>query len=237
MVQRVLKLPKKILYRLWNYGPWDVYWWLVNHFESGRRERRLGISTAAVIQPEALGYAPDATGYDPISYASMDAILDDLTIDARKDVFVDIGSGLGRAVIMAATRPFKRVVGIELNEGLYQSSLQQITRAKPFLTCPDVSIERADATQYEYPADVTVLFIWNSFLGEILDAVMERIRQHHLAHPGPLTLVYAIPAGDPDTLQRHPWLCERREIKTRFWTGIRVIRYTIDSSRQAGSST
>jgi cyclopropane fatty-acyl-phospholipid synthase-like methyltransferase len=228
-MRKALTFPAKFLNRTINHGPLDTFWWLKNHVDTRKRERQFGIATSVFLQPEELGYAADAPGYDPISYADMDAILDDLEILPTRDVFVDIGSGLGRAVVMAATRPFKRVEGIELNEELYKASVQQLERARAGLTCKDIAVHQADATTFKYPVDSTVLFIWNSFLGEILDTVLERIRQHHSDHRIPLTLFYAIPYNDQDTLQGRPWLRERREIKARFWTGIRVIRYTVDS--------
>lgn len=226
-MNRFLQLPGKFMHRLFQHGPRDVCWWLWNHWETRRRERQFGIDTAAVIQPEELGYAPDATGYDPISYANMDAILDSLTIDSKQDVFVDIGSGLGRAVFMAATRPFKKVIGIELNHDLYTSSVEQLERARPHLTCQDIELVEADATQWDMPADASVLFIWNSFLGDILHRVLQRIQAHHAQHQKPITLIYAIPDGDPDTLSSLPWLSDRQEIPPRFWTGIRVFRYRV----------
>lgn len=230
-LSQLVALPTKVAKRVVRHGPADTWHWLWSHVESSRREKRLGIDTTGVIEANELGYSDDAPGYDPISYACMDAVISDLKIEPNKEVFVDIGSGRGRAVIMAAMQPFRRVVGIELHDGLYRDSLIQLEKAKPFFRCSDVAIEKADATTFEYPDDMSVVFLWNPFTGEILDQVMERVRISHERRPRPMALVYSQPLDEIDTLKSRPWLTNRREIPVRFWTGIRIVRYDIDSSK------
>ncbi len=229
---KAVTAPFDILKRIVKFGPSDTLNWLSSHIESVRRERRLGIDTTGLIESVELGYAADAPGYDPISYACMDAVLGDLVIDPNRDVFVDIGSGRGRPVIMAALQPFRRVLGIELNSDLYRDSLRQIEKAKKHFRTLDVSIVQADATTFDYPKDMSVAFFWNPFIGEILEQVLEKIRLSHQHNPRPLTLIYSIPFSHPDPLQLKPWLVNRHEISVNFWTGIRIFRYDVDSSRR-----
>lgn len=231
MITKVLKSPLSVAKRIVNFGLLDTFHWLSSHIETSRRERRLGIDTTGFIESVDLGYAADAPGYDPISYACMDAALGHLIIDPNRDVFVDIGSGRGRPVIMAGLQPFRRVLGIELNRELYHDSLKQLERAKRHFRSPDVSIVHADATTFDYPPDMSVAFFWNPFIGEILEQVLEKIRLSHRQNPRRLTLIYAIPFSHPDTLQRKTWLVNRREISVKFWTGIRIFRYQVDSFR------
>jgi hypothetical protein len=230
IVTRVVTAPIDIVKRIIKFGPRDTFYWLSSHIETFRRERRLGIDTTGLIESTELGYAADAPGYDPISYACLDTVLGELVIDPNRDVFVDIGSGRGRPVIMAGLQSFRRVLGIELNLDLYRDSLRQIERAKEHFRTPDVSIVQADATTFDYPIDMSVAFFWNPFIGEILDQVLEKIRLSHQQNPRPLTLIYSIPFSHPDPLQKKPWLVNRREILVNFWTGIRIFRYDVDSS-------
>jgi tRNA G46 methylase TrmB len=73
-------------------------------------ERSLGIRTSADIPQSEQGYEYGI--YRPTPWLVLSALFDRLEI-AENDVFVDIGSGMGRVVLMAARRPFQRVVGIE----------------------------------------------------------------------------------------------------------------------------
>ncbi len=232
VIFKFVKAPFAIVRRIVRFGCRDTFYWLSSHLEAACRERRLGIDTTGFIESVDLGYAAEAPGYDPISYACMDAVLGDLVIDPDQDVFVDIGSGRGRPVIMAGLQPFHRVLGIELNADLYHDSIKQIERAKKHFRTPDVSIVQADATVFEYPIDMSIAFFWNPFVGEILEHVLEKIRMSHQQNPRPLTLIYSIPFSQADPLQQKPWLVNRREITVNFWTGIRIYRYDVDSSRR-----
>ena len=48
------------------------------------------------------------------------------TIDLREFIFIDIGSGKGRALLMAADYPFRRIVGVELLPELHRVSKENI---------------------------------------------------------------------------------------------------------------
>src|SRR5437879_11316521 len=68
-------------------------------------EYRLGIRSESCIELRELGienefYRP----YVATDYRSFRKVLNTLRIRPGQDVFLDLGSGLGRAVIMAATR-------------------------------------------------------------------------------------------------------------------------------------
>jgi cyclopropane fatty-acyl-phospholipid synthase-like methyltransferase len=56
--------------------------------------------------------------------------LDRLQLDPRDFVFVDLGSGKGRVILRAATRPFRRVEGVEFSEPLHRVALRNIDNAR-----------------------------------------------------------------------------------------------------------
>ena len=228
LARRLSSLPRKVLTRYREEGVRSLLAWAWAHVETEHRERRLGIDTRGFIPPVALGYESESPGYDPIPYVCIDAALDSLALDPQRDVFVDIGCGKGRAVVVAATRPFRQVLGIELNELLADQARQQVARARDKLLCQQVQIARADAITFDYPPEMNVIFLWNPFVGTILQQVLDRVRQSCLASPRARTLLYALPEDDPDTLQSLPWLVRRREIATRFRTGVRLVSYQID---------
>jgi len=68
--------------------------------------------------------------YGEIVYESMDTILHDLNV-TQDDVFYDLGSGVGKAIIQAALDfPFKKVVGIELSLTRHNRALQVLNLCK-----------------------------------------------------------------------------------------------------------
>ena len=57
-------------------------------------------------------------------------MLASLNIDFREFTFIDIGSGKGRALLLAADYPFRRILGLELLPGLYRVAQQNIRQFK-----------------------------------------------------------------------------------------------------------
>lgn len=159
-------------------------------------ERRLGVRTSGVFEPDELGIAAEGRkGYMPIGWLRLRQILPRRTI-TTDDVFLDIGSGMGRAVLLAATYPFRRVIGIELSPQLVDIARDNIDRCKERLRCSDIEIVNADAAYYEIPDDVTVIFMYNPVQGEIFAALVRNVLASYDRRPRGLRIVYANPAEE-----------------------------------------
>src|SRR5262249_16540884 len=83
-------------------------------------DRRYGTETSTVFglrfdDPPAPGRVVRSGAIHP---AVMQNIFDNLGVDPRGLTFVDFGSGKGRALLCAAARPFKRIVGVEWSTDL-----------------------------------------------------------------------------------------------------------------------
>lgn len=178
------------------------------------RERRLGIQTTGSISGSALAFDVASFGYQPIPYASFDAAMRHVSIRPGEDVFVDYGCGMGRAVILAATLPFRRVIGVERSNVLSQIARENIHRASSHLRCSEVTIATADARHYELPDDATHLFLFNPFDESIVTDVLARVRSSLDAHPRPLSVIYALPRCRRDPLVDVPWLTLTHELET-----------------------
>lgn len=143
-------------------------------FRLGERyfDQHLGIETAR--PPELDAYGADAVRYEPLPYclvrAALAAAIDPASV--RRDVFLD--AGLGRVVIMAATHPFTRVVGVELLERLSRLARRNLRAARPHLAAP-AEVVTLDARQYEVPDDVSIINLFNPFTGEVMADVQRRI--------------------------------------------------------------
>jgi hypothetical protein len=109
------------------------------------------------------------------------------------DVFIDIGSGMGRVVFQAAGYPFKRVIGVELSEELNRVARANIENNRDRLFCRDVELVTADATDYRLPDDVTVAYFANPFTGDIFRTVIEQLLESLDRRPRRLRLIYRNP--------------------------------------------
>jgi len=110
------------------------------------------------------------------------------------DVFLDIGSGMGRAVYQAAAYyPFKRVIGVELSHELTQAARRNIERNRHRLRCMEVELMVDDVVDYTVPDDVTVIFCNNPVVGRLFAVVIEKILASVDRRPRRVRFIYGNP--------------------------------------------
>jgi len=150
-------------------------------------ERSLGLRTWGTIWQRELGY--DYGLYRPSSWLVVAALFGGLEV-SEEDVFADIGSGMGRAVLVAARRPFRRVIGIERSAELTEIARQNVARSLQQLACSDVELLTSDALHWPIPDDLTVVYLCCPFPAEILGRFLGRLLESLERRPRPLRLIY-----------------------------------------------
>jgi SAM-dependent methyltransferase len=177
-------------------------------------EWRLGVSTEAELTLDELGLSNEEfRHYAPASYWSIRTVLDALKVDPD-DVFLDFGSGMGRFIIMAARRPFRRVIGVEISEELNAIARRNVDCARGRLKCR-VDVITADATAFRVPSDVTIVSFYNPFAGDVLRTVMNNLRQSLREAPRNLRVVCLIPTQSAFAMEirEQIWLKPERLIE------------------------
>ncbi|MBC8003672.1 MAG: class I SAM-dependent methyltransferase [Opitutaceae bacterium] len=109
-------------------------------------------------------------------------------------VFVDLGSGKGRVLLIAAQYGFRRVVGVDFSEPLCRvarKNLEAFRRSRSITS--DVQVVHADVVQYSIQPDETVFFLYDPFSTEVLDKVIGNIRQSLSIHPRKIWVIYNAP--------------------------------------------
>ncbi|MFC3983158.1 class I SAM-dependent methyltransferase [Streptosporangium jomthongense] len=160
-------------------------------------ERRYGVRTSDVVSLEKFGLAHEERVY--YSAANWQTLRRTLPRDAvgPDDVFVDLGSGMGRMVLEAAWRyPFRKVIGVELSAELSEIARQNVAGTRLRLRCADVELVNSDVLDYEIPRDVTVVFLNNPFRGETFATVMRRLIASVDDNPREVTVIYFNPTED-----------------------------------------
>jgi len=194
-----------------------------HHISERYHEWHLGIISRGIVKVLGVHNETTCFGYEPIDYLSSRKVFKNLVIRADKDVFIDYGSGMGRAVIIAATYPFQRVIGVEISAELNSVAQENVRRARSKLKCKDVQLIAIDAREYALPPDVTVVYSFSSFGEEIISKVIGNIRKSLSEAPRKLTIVYGNPRIFEKVIQDCHWLIKRREF--RRWDGIRFVVY------------
>lgn len=166
----------------------------------GRRfDHDYGVTTHAVLfltdlDPDAVGDAgAHATHYEAVPVPDFRALIALVPEEAIPNAtFVDVGAGMGRAVILAAEYPFKQVVGIELSPGLYEVAKENLASARERgLRCKDIRLVRDDARIAHYPPGDLVVFLFNPFDAEALRTTLANIAGRREA--GATWLLYHTP--------------------------------------------
>ncbi len=191
---------------------------------------KLGIRTTGLIESHELGHDSHCQPYEAIHYQCLNIVMDYFSPDPRRDVMLDYGCGMGRAVVVAATRPFKQVIGVELSADLSRTAIENVEHAKRRRKCPNVVIVTEDATTYTVPPDVTAIFLFNPFTGPILQAVQQRIRESLQATPRDLKLVYMHPSYEPNTFDECRWLTRDQRLSTADWDDVELVAYQANTS-------
>jgi len=158
----------------------------------GWRDRLLGMFHSAYqpTEPVAFHEMLDALqknpGADHSTFGS--------SLDFRDFTFIDLGSGKGRTLLMASDYPFRRILGVELLPSLHEIAVENLRLYKSDRqTCFAMESICADATEFSFPVDPLVIFLFNPFPESGMRRVVAHLGESLLAHPRPVYVLYHNP--------------------------------------------
>lgn len=168
-------------------------------------DRANGVDTSGDVPAAYLDTTSDnrALGHQfvPTSVRSFNHTMKLLPRDVSGFSFVDVGSGKGRTLLLAARFPFRKIIGIEYAGSLADIAARNVASYRgPPLRCTEIESVCTDATTAFYPRTPLVLYFSNPFESEIFDKVFARILESYREAPRPILLIYA--SGMDDVLER-----------------------------------
>jgi SAM-dependent methyltransferase len=119
-----------------------------------------------------------------------------LPIDCAQFTFVDIGSGKGKALVIAATLGFRRVIGVELADDLHRiavSNAQKLASRNPRASLMEPL--RLNAADFVFPADPLLCYMYNPFDRVLVEEVVANIRDSLRQTPRPAFIIYVNPVS------------------------------------------
>jgi SAM-dependent methyltransferase len=171
-----------------------VFTVLLEEARTMREERRHRISTAGRVSSQDLGLPNSSFHcYSPTGFNTFDIAMKHVVIRDNEDVFVDVGSGKGRVLILAGRYAFKKIIGIEMSRELNDLARENIRQALPNLRCKDIEVLQTPAELWTVPDDVTLFFFFNPFKGDCLAAFMNNLRSSLNLAPRKATIIYVRP--------------------------------------------
>jgi SAM-dependent methyltransferase len=168
------------------YGDADYDW-----------EHRVNTTSAAVgWRDRLLGvfHSP----YQPTELSLFHEMLEALRQHSHSDlhnfIFIDLGSGKGRTLLMASDYPFRRVAGVELLPALHQRALENLKQYRSeSQQCFVVESICADATEFSFPDEPTVVYLFNPFPEWGLRRMMANLEHSLREHPRAVFVLYHNP--------------------------------------------
>jgi len=136
--------------------------------------------------------------YQPTDPALFREMMAALAIDFREFTFVDLGSGKGRTLLMAAEYPFRKIVGVEVVEELHRAAQENIRAYQsPTRQCLAIEAVCADAREFELPEEPLVIFLFNPLPEGALREVIGRLEKSLARSPRAVWIVYHNPLLEP----------------------------------------
>ena len=149
----------------------------------GWRDRLLGIFNSP--------YQPTEQA---LFHEIMDALGQHTNLDFADFTFVDLGSGKGRALLMASDYPFRRILGVELLPALHEIAQQNLAQYRSdSQKCFSLESVCADATTYQIPDGPVVLYLFNPFPESGLRRSVANLEQELRRAPRPVYMLYHNP--------------------------------------------
>ena len=128
--------------------------------------------------------------YEPTPYCVLERMAES-GFFGPVDTVLDYGCGKGRVSFFLAHQTGAKTVGIEYDDHIYQSALENRKTAN---VAADFLLTRAE--EYNVPAHVNRCYFFNPFSAEILHKVMARILEFYYEWPREIFLFFYYPSDE-----------------------------------------
>jgi SAM-dependent methyltransferase len=137
--------------------------------------------------------------YQPTEPDAFHGMMAALAIDFGEFTFIDIGSGKGRTLLMAADYPFRKIVGVELVPELHRVAEENIALWRgqsPARTVASIESLCMDAREFVFPETALVVYLFNPLPEPGLRQVVRNLEGSWRRAPRPVWILYHNPLMD-----------------------------------------
>lgn len=112
-----------------------------------------------------------AVRYQTVPEKDIIAAVRALDIDPTKFTFVDLGSGKGKALLVAASMGFNKVVGVEFVPKLTEIARSNLAK----LRIRNATLVQGDAAEFQFPTEPLVVYLYNPFGPPVMRHILRRL--------------------------------------------------------------
>lgn len=156
-------------------------------------EMKNGVTTSKIVKREDLDISElskeHSEEYKPTRIRHFRLLIKGLKLP-EDSVFVDLGSGKGRVLLMASMNNFKRVTGVEISNRLCEVAKNNIVIFKRRLKRPlNIEVVNEDVLQYHIKNDENVFYFYKPFDNFVMETILERIIKSVFESPRKVWLI------------------------------------------------
>jgi Predicted RNA methylase len=160
-------------------------------------DRTHGVRTGGNVRPKSTAVIGNnwlhGVSYQAVDPEEFHSTLAELQIPFAEFTFIDFGCGKGRALILAAEFPFRKIVGVEYCSELSRIARENLTANKSRRKCDAIEVIDADATLFELPDGPLLLYFFNPFGEPVMQKVANNVLQKLHISPERIVVVYFTP--------------------------------------------
>lgn len=192
----------------------------VHPFDIAHGTETSGLLSGNVIARGTTHVATDLTAYYGIAPSILRSLLDlwlrelHPLAPIERTIFLDVGAGKGRAMLLASEYPFLRVEGIELNPKLADIARRNISiweKTQQSTMLAPLTLHEDDATRMLLPHEPLLAHLFHPFEDKLLRRFLRHVEKDLTAHSRPFDLFY-VNAEHDSLLDKHPGF-------ERLWLG------------------
>lgn len=112
----------------------------------------------------------------------------------RNVTFVDLGSGKGRVLLLAAQLKFQKIIGVEFSPKLCAIAMNNVEKFTGQLGIrSDIRVIQSDVASFSITPDQCIFYAFNPFDGVVMGELMGSLRDSLAFFPRPVWFIYNTP--------------------------------------------
>jgi SAM-dependent methyltransferase len=185
---------KYFFYTAYNWSPLLAVFVLYHDIRGAFKYR---IHTFAPVSLSKLtiinGDISKASPYEAVNYYLLETLLKTFRKFSEGTSIIDLGSGKGRAMVVAAHFGYTNITGIEFAQELCTQSSENMKKIQHKFPGIHWKIINGNVENYTIEANDSVFFMFNPFAGEVLRLFLDKLEISCRKFPRTTWFIYASP--------------------------------------------
>ena len=148
----------------WIHGSADGARGFASTRATGSRPKRSSFSARSIPRRSGLALR-DATHYEATPVSDLAGLLAAVPLPLEGTSFVDLGSGMGRVVLLATAYPFRQIIGVEISPALHEVARENLAPSPAGAAAATYGSSAPMRCAFAFPRGDLVVYLFNPFRG------------------------------------------------------------------------